>query len=447
MAKPTPALVTKTKPDNDATMDVKVSATRTVTYVFAISSAKNLSIPFAVAVGGMVRDEFKKKPKRVSGDGGSIVVHNVDPGAQVALFLNSDAHPSYRKEPVYAVTPNGRDVIVNIIEKAGRRVETEAAVQAKDSNPAVEAAKKADTYSAVLTGDIWMKVSHKYSSEEVDALLASDTLSVVTAAVKKIYEGLSQASLNIVVPPGSSGAAARTIAITFDDGDNPRENINTGYTFLAEGLKRVHPAGYAAVFAAAIDAGINKVAMTSAWRPMLGSIAHRAGLGLDINYVGTTRLNRQELRKERAVDTTNVSSEEKSLLADFEKSKTEQSELKKKIAAAEAEVKRANGVSESVILAKRKLKEITEASSIADKVRKDAEVAWNAERDNNEPDEVRRFRECLTRSNSVAQLFDPWLMDSDNRDNVVAIPNKQRNENEKLHAHHLHITVYAPKIL
>ncbi|PQO91441.1 hypothetical protein C5614_25810 [Massilia phosphatilytica] len=74
-------------------------------------------------------------------------------------------------------------------------------------------------------------------------------------------------------------------------------------------------------------------------------------------------------------------------------------------------------------------------------------MAWNAERDRNEPDEVRLFRASLLKCKSVAQVFDPWFMDQDTRDNVAPMPNLQINKNEGLHASHLHITVYEPKIL
>jgi hypothetical protein len=158
-------------------------------------------------------------------------------------------------------------------------------------------------------------------------------------------------------------------------------------------------------------------------------------------------MNRQELRKRNAVHTTNVTPDEKRLLAAFESSKTQQSSAMKEVAAANAEVRRAIDTPEKLIVAKQKLKDTTEASAAADKARKDAEVAWNTERDKNEPDEVRRFRGALIKCKCVAQLFDPWFMDSNTHDTVVATPNMQLNENEKLHAHHLHITVYEPKIL
>jgi hypothetical protein len=445
MPKTTPALVTQTKLENDGATDVKVTPKRTVTYVINISSAENLSIPYAVSVDGAVQEEFKSKPRRVSGDRGRIVIKNVDPGKQVALFLNSDAHPSYRNNPVYPVTPGDHDVIVKIDEKPGKNVGTD--VPTKTMTKDDVGGGKVDTYSAILTGDIWMRISHKYSVGEVDALLPADTSPAIIAAVKKIYAGLGQALLDISALSASPGAMAKTVSITFDDGDNPRENINSGYDFLKEGLTRVHPAGYAAIFGAAISAGVERVAMTSAWRPMLGSIAHRAGLGLDVNYIGTVRINRQKLRSNSAIDAHNVTAEEKNLFAAFQTSKTQQSAAKKAVEQAEAEVKKCQNDAAKLIVAKQNMKRAIDGSVEADEKRKEAEAAWNAERDKNEPDCVRRFRAALIKSKSIVQLFDPWFMDSNTRDNVIATPNMQIDGNEKLHSHHLHVTVYEPKIL
>jgi hypothetical protein len=187
--------------------------------------------------------------------------------------------------------------------------------------------------------------------------------------------------------------------------------------------------------------------MSSAWRPMLGSIAHRAGLGLDINYVGSIKLNREKLRKAEATDTGSVSQAEQTLFAALESAKKQQAVAKKATATAEMEAANAKNQPDKLILAKQKMKEARQAGELAEENRKNAEAAWNAERDKNEPDAVRRFRASLMKSRSVSQLFDPWFMDSDSHDDVPAVPNMQLSENEKLHAHHLHITVHETKIL
>lgn len=60
---------------------------------------------------------------------------------------------------------------------------------------------------------------------------------------------------------------------------------------------------------------------------------------------------------------------------------------------------------------------------------------------------MRNLRNALKDHSMVKQFFDPWYMDSNTRDKVDASPNEQCTDNEKLHAHHLHITVNEPDLL
>jgi hypothetical protein len=426
-----------TKLNNHATKDAPVETLRSVTYIFD-TIASNVNIPYAVAVDGVVQSSYKDKPKRVSGANGKIVV-SVKPGAKVTLYLNSDAHPSYRQNAVYEVSPNDHDIKITITEKAG-----------KHSDPATPTLtgtdqKNIDTYTAPLTGDIWMTISHKYTAAEVDGLVPAGTSAEVTAAVKSIYEGLSEEQLTLSIAATADKAAA-TIVVTFADSSNPKQNI-VSYSLLTDGLTRVHPGGYAALFNAAVDAGVTKLTMSSAWRPMLGSIAHRAGLGLDVSYLGDTQMNRQELRKAGAVDTTNVSPEEKTLLLTYETAKANETKAKKEAAKATAAYMKVKSDSMKAPAAKDAADKTQHASKEATDARTTAEKAWNEERDKNEPAAVRAFRKSLLASPRVTQLFDPWFMDNNTTDNVAATPNMQKSGNEALHSHHLHITVKEPKIL
>ena len=53
----------------------------------------------------------------------------------------------------------------------------------------------------------------------------------------------------------------------------------------------------------------------------------------------------------------------------------------------------------------------------------------------------------LRADESVRQVFDPWFMDDDARDRQAPRSNRQASANEKLHAHHLHVTVIDAGIL
>lgn len=447
MSKSAAAVVTETKLNNDAVTDATVTTSKTVTYEFETTTSRKLTIPYAVVVGGMIRSEFRNTTKRVRGNFGHITVLNVEPGCEVSLFLNSDAHPDYRKNPVYSVRVKDNDVIVKITEKMGKHPDTDAVVPCKDTSPVVNASKKYDSYTAVLTGDIWMKISHRYSPAELIALLPPDTLPTVATAIQEIYAGLQQPSVKIASKANSVGNDELTTTITFQDGDNARKNISAGYDFLREGLTRVHPTGYEAIFRAALEAGVDHVRISSVWRPLLGSIAHRAGLGIDIAYLGRTQMNRQELRSGKVSDTPNVSEDEKKLIVELDKAKAEEAEVKKKIAIAQYDIRSSAGTTANLIAAKARLAQAITAGSIAQERRKKAEIEWIAERDKNEPQHVRHFRQALTRSASILQVFDPWTMDANTKDNAPAVPNFQLTANEELHAHHLHLTVNEPKLL
>lgn len=66
-----------------------------------------------------------------------------------------------------------------------------------------------------------------------------------------------------------------------------------------------------------------------------------------------------------------------------------------------------------------------------------------------EPDQVRSLGAALLRCCGVKPLFDPWYMDANTHDEEPPEPNMQRGaatSNERLHAHHLHITIDEPAL-
>ena len=433
---------------------IRVARTRKVTYVFDAKVA-SLRIPHAVAVNGVVQIEFAQKAHRLDEKSGEITVAAA-PGDQVSLFLNSDAQPAWRKQPVYAVTVGNRDVVVTITEKLKKHTDTDSPILTRDADPTVEAAKTADTYRAHLTGDIWMKVSHKYTPAEVQSRLPAGTSAVVEAAVTSIYQGLSSARLTIS-EPGTAGMPSRMLAVSFSDSDNPNHNINN-YKLLADGLPRVHPAGYAALFTAALENSITAITLSSCWRPMLGSIVHRIGLGLDVSVLGGTVLNRQELRKAFSGnapgrhgnhdDQDNVTDAEVTAFGEYEEAiKVDKAAEKDALQAREA-LKNANKQTTQFPItdAKAKLATAEAVAGAANTDMKNKETAWNNARDKGEPSHTRLFRVSLLKCSCIGQLFDPWFMSS-NTHSGKTVSNKQLNELEKLHAHHLHITVDDPKVL
>lgn len=94
----------------------------------------------------------------------------------------------------------------------------------------------------------------------------------------------------------------------------------------------------------------------------------------------------------------------------------------------------------------KELEEAKEKAKKAQQAKNTATRDWNEERDKNEPAKVKGYRASLSKCKCVSQIFDPWFMDANTQDQIAAKPNEQRDANEKLHAHHLHITVHEPKI-
>ncbi|MDO9235434.1 MAG: hypothetical protein Q7U28_05285 [Aquabacterium sp.] len=421
-----------------------------VTYRFVFRS--KLSMPYAVAVNGKVLPAFKDRPKRTD----SKIPLIVDAGQTVELYLNSDAHPAYRQHPVYKVTVCDDDVEVVITEVAGKLTCTDAP---ESGNPSKDEAtgRTVQHMTAKLTGDIWMKVSHKYTPDEVDARMPTGTSEEVKSAVKKIYKGLSSATLTID-RPAQGEKPARTLTVKFADSSNPKENI-TSYSLLSDGLPRVHPGGYAALINAALQAEVQSVSVSSCWRPMLGSIAHRAGLGLDVSVVDGTTMNRQELRRSinasktsphgNGNDKDNVTEAEvkafggyEQALVDTKRAKAEKEAADQALAAAKK-----SGSAEATQRAVERQRNAVEALRNANMVDREKLDAWNAERALGEPNHVRQYRVALLRCACVRQLFDPWFMNANVKDATASEPNMQKTGNETLHAHHLHITVDDPKIL
>ena len=422
---------------------VRVTVLNKVVYVFHVTSGDNLSIPYAVAIDGTPDAAFASKPKRVSGSGGKITLR-AKTGSKVCLYLNSDAHPNYRKNPVYAVTVGDHDLVVNITERMGLHDDPDTPTL-QPAAPVHGTEQAVDTYAAPLNGTIWMKVSHRYEEGDVAALVPANTSVEVLAAVKSIYAGLPEARLTIDVP-ASGSSPGHILSVKFVDSDNPRANI-VHYSMLTDGLTRVHPAGYAALFDAAIASGVANVRLTSCWRPMLGSIAHRAGLGLDVDYIGPTRMNRQALRSRAAVTpASNVSDAERQKFDDYEAAANAQRQASANVASAQHALSAATG-SDARAAASQRLATANDQLTSANQNVTTTRAAWNAERDSHEPVTVHEFRASLLQCSCVAQLFDPWFMDVNAQSGAAPEPNTQKSGLEKLHATHLHITVSDPKIL
>lgn len=422
-----------------------------VTYEFnTVATSTTLALPYALAINGRVLPEYAEKPGALR-DKRTISLA-VNPGSKVALFLNSDVHPNHRKNPVYAVEVGNNDVHVKITEKTGRISHEWATLKQPLCRPGTEPGKRLEVYDATLTGEIWMQVSHLYTADEADALLPPDTTPTVRAAVRSIFSGLPRPEL-IVNFPASDSAPKMTLKVEFMDEMQNNVRLNTTHCpWLTGILPRTHPCAYAALLTEAQAAGVTSVRVTSGWRPSFGSIAHRAGLGLDITYLeGEAQrvfLNRAALTNDKGPRNGNVSEREKVLWRDYEGAKDEVAAREREMKAAQDRVNRNRDPAKAAQLA-RELNDANERFDASQKRERDTRREWDTERDRNEPGLIRKLRDRLGKNKSVKQLFDPWYMDANTADNVLPVPNEQRssNPNERTHNNHLHITVREPKIL
>ena len=449
MAGSAPDAVCTLSPEGAVTT-VLVGARCKVTYEFdTAATSASLALPYVVAIDGQVQPEFAERPGALR-DKRTIKLI-VKPGSKVALFLNSDVHPDHRRSPVYEVQVGKNDVHVKITERKGR-IGHERATLRQPVCLSSAPGKRIDMYEAALTGDIWMQITHLYTPAEADALLPPDTAPAARLAVRSIYAGLARPEL-IVNFPASDAVPRMTLRVEFraEMQENVRANT-THCPWLTGILPRTHPCAYAALLSEAHAAGITSVAVTSAWRPSFGSIAHRAGLGLDITYLeGDAQrvfLNRAALTKDSAPRNGNVSEREKVLWREHQAAQEELAARKREREAAQGRFDRNRDPERSAQL----MREVADAKARVDDSQKRAIAAqeeWDEERDRNEPDLIRKLRDRLGRNKSVKQLFDPWYMDANTADNVPPVPNEQResNSNERTHNNHLHITVREPGIL
>ena len=427
---------------------VRLSGMRKITYQFDTSATNaDLALRYLVAINGRVMQTDDGKPHVLSAKQRQIVV-TVARGSKVELYLNSDVHPDFRRYPVYAVVAEDYDVEVHITEKKGRG---ETHLKGQLGQPCGSRSadgSRADIYKTSLTGDIWTLVSNLYTAAEADAMLPADTPPTIRAAVRRIYTGLPSPEL-VVEFPASDSAPKLTLRVRFDEAQNVREN--TAYVSEVRGvLTRTHPRAYAALLAEAGAVGITEMRVTSGWRPMLGSIVHRAGLGLDINYAERgkehVRINRAVLTSTKATPDENVSRKEQELYAEYEQTKAETKARKQELENAKGALSRSMG-RDDIERSQNAVRAAKLRFDDAETHEASAKKAWDGERNKNESSLIRTLREKLHQNKSVDQVLDPWYIDINTKSGAPPVPNEQRSQNEKIHKNHLHITVSDPKIL
>lgn len=403
--------------DANATVtSVLVGKRYSVCYEFdtTASNAEGLTLPYLVIMDGKIQDQDKQSKL----DASRRIKVSATTGSKVALFLNSDVHPHYRRNPVYEVTVSECDTLIKITEKIGRHSHLKSSVGIPMMRRVGNQEAPTACYQANLTGDIWMAISHRYSEAEAIALMSPTTSPSVREAVRSIYRGLPAEKLSISRNTSHKPNKPSPLTVCFQRSKNADQNI-VSCSFLGDVLPRTHPCAFEALFSAALHVGITEMLVTSAWRPMHGSIVHRAGLGLDVTSIrdenGEIQINRQGLLEPGHPRNPNVSDPEKESLNKYDmldkasKNKKHDSQLHDAVAEA----------------------------------RRD----WEKEVASFQPKLMRDLREHLRTHPMVSQIFDPWYMETNTSSANDKPANRQKSPNEVTHDNHLHLTIREPKIL
>lgn len=287
-----PALVVQTNDTPGSCVDCKVDKPVRVTFeIRPVGDKESKSfkgLPFAVAIDGVCLPLYKDKPSRADGSTVKIGPITIKAGQSVSLYLGSDAKADYRNEPLYKVTASNNDILVIVQEKRG--------LHPNDLDTPVfnqTTAQNVDEYRAPLTGNIWLKFSHRFTSAEVDALIHSAISALVKEAVKKIYDGQFDAGAKTTL----TIAFNNPLRIIWINSTNVKTHV-ANYNERNDIHTRVSPRTYAALIQAAEMAGLSEITLSSGWRPMVGSAIHRIGLGLDVQVVKKGQAEEIVLRSE-----------------------------------------------------------------------------------------------------------------------------------------------------
>lgn len=377
-------------------------------------------VVFSIKPKGKPKDP-KKPRKAIEIKRHVMPIRNVSAGKPFGLYLGSDTKAKFRKHVLYQVTPKDNDVVIDVYETYGKH---SADVGIRFVETKKEGDKEIDYYEAKLTGDVWKKISHTYVENDVDEMLDVKLPTEAVAAIKKIYKGEvddkgGRLSLTITF------ADKKSLKLTWSGGtENAHANISSIST-KSEILNRVQPKTYAAMIKAAMDADVAEITISSGWRPMVGSVIHRLGLGLDVTYVKHNARN-HHLNREYGRSNENLSEDEKDAYKDV-REKEAALKVAKKAKKSKDEI---NELQKELETAKKTLLKVTQAAPVT-----------------TDPKPVKDFRKALLDLKEVRHVYDPWYIDHDAGDGVDPKVNQLGHNDkdpdaglERLHRHHLHIT-------
>lgn len=421
--------------------------------------------------------------------GDAVLVHEIpfpkriEPGTMVGICINVDAKKKFRQYPVWQVTAGDNDIVVDVFETYGHNALNDSAKKAitRDEG-SKEQPHLVDYYTAQLSGAVWMRSTHPFTEADVDALQADVATDAVKTALKNIYKAefiKVGADFAIDIPRLADAKDTTSTRLYWIRSENSNCISNINSLKLEQDVpKRIHPAAYAAAAKAAHEAGVTEIQFTNSWRPMLGAMPHRTGLGLDIKWLAAGKekhmLNRVGLTDKKLADKDkdgniddpkghgNISVEEHQAYNDWKASQAEAEHLEKisNIAKANEVVKSKNlatatktGNGAKIADAQLEFKKAQEENNAAadmfkkaDEKGKTDKITWQDQVKKHEPGMVGKYRRHLMHEKIVTQVLDPWYMTRHAHAENDSVPNEQNDGLSIQHNNHLHISIFDAEL-
>ncbi len=406
---------------------------------YVIHFDTSIRLPYAIFWNGE-----KQPSNRVAlTSGGNVATVRImaRSGQKVGLYLGSDASPQFRQEMLFPITVGHNDIRVVIQSQTGLHDDI-AEISSKESDiqrDVQEAGRpdKLDIYNGnKLTGNTWLRFSHKYTAADALALAAEagETDAGVQAALIALYGGDVSKAAGYTV----AFAGKHSCKLSFQSGvdSNCAQNIQRYLSlggFGGAALPRVHPRSWIALLQAARDANVGALEITSGWRPMTGKSPHRIGLGLDIKSAKSTAGKALVFDKDSPAMWS--SPQEKIAHQDWMESEADLEKAKAEIAAAQKAMKAANDKGKAVAQQRKDDAE----KKLADALEKRRQVKFEYEK-HHKGTFAGTLEQALFKSPLIRQVFEPLLMDANTRDKVEPEVNRYRVGNEATHKNHLHVT-------
>lgn len=403
-------------------------------------------------------------------------IYRIKPGVTLAICIGVDAKAKYRKYPLWKVTAVENDIVVNVYETYGKEYALiSTATKAGTRNTGTEdKPHNEDQYTARLTGDLWMQSTPKLGVTEVEAIPQDRATPAMKTALKRIYAAdftMVGSDFAIDIPRQQDEKDTASVRLVWIAAQNANciDNIKT-LNLRQDVPSRIHPEAYAAAAKAAHDAGIDTIQFSSSWRPMLGSMPHRLGMGLDLIYLksgkDSVHLNRKGLLAQGTShgSTENLSQDELKAYDDwqakqkgFEAAKVNQKAAENKLAAVKAAQQAIKNPAPETAAAQQKavddaaqnLKSAETAMKTAEKESIETKNTWTDQLANDQPGSVGKYRRYVMQAQCVSQVLDPWYLTGlPGHKAGELVPNEQVGEGGLAlqHNNHMHLSIKDPEL-